>query len=365
MFYSIFINMKIILTERQLRVLNKFLITEGLNYSDPIIKVSKVGDTNYYNIYGFVNFSVTSSDLAPQEVIDAINVVEEKLKTDGYQAIGTNILTVYGGASNYLGGAMEADKKPSNPDRPFIKNLIPAVNVLPNYPGEKNREKNKGYAKSRAEVFKNALLKKYPLISGAKPPEIQSYIIDTGGLIDEKRNEELYPVPGQQATFTAQLAVKKLTPPPSLIKDKFTQTETYRTFGDEVGPDPVTINGKTVNMCKILTKNSYFVLENDYPDIGLSQFFAKITLVNPEKKLYTITPGSGGEFTKTQWIYVYWYLLNEVNNVKHGGKCEAIQYVQNLPSWLKTIDLSTLTFGAVNKDEENVLNKSKHDLVKK
>ena len=134
--------MKIILTERQLRVLNKFLITEGLNYSDPIIKVSKVGDTNYYNIYGFVNFSVTSSDLAPQEVIDAINVVEEKLKTDGYQAIGTNILTVYGGASNYLGGAMEADKKPSNPDRPFIKNLIPAVNVLPNYPGEKNREKN-------------------------------------------------------------------------------------------------------------------------------------------------------------------------------------------------------------------------------
>ena len=161
------------------------------------------------------------------------------------------------------------------------------------------------------------------------------------------------------------MSVKKLPSTPTLIKDKFTQTKTSRSKGTEVGPDPVIINGKTVNMCKILTKNSYFVLENDYPDIGLSQFFAKITLVNPEKKLYTITPGSGGEFTKTQWIYVYWYLLNEVNNVKHGGKCEAIQYVQNLPSWLKTIDLSTLTFGAVNKNEENVLDKSKHDLVKK
>jgi hypothetical protein len=327
--------------------------------------VSKVGNTNYYNIYGFVNFSVTSSALEPQEVIDAINAVETKLKTDGYQAIGTNLLTVYGGASNYLNGAMKADKKPSNPDMPFASNLIPSVNNLPSYPGEANKTKNLGYAKSRAEVFKNALLKKYPLIAGAKPPGIQSYIIDTGGLIDENRNEKLYPVPGQQATFTAQLSVKKLPSTPTLIKDKFTQTKTSRSKGTEVGPDPVIINGKTVNMCKILTKNSYFVLENDYPDIGLSQFFAKITLVNPEKKLYTITPGSGGEFTKTQWIYVYWYLLNEVNNVKHGGKCEAIQYVQNLPSWLKTIDLSTLTFGAVNKNEENVLDKNKHDLVKK
>ena len=353
------------ITERQLRGLNKILITEGLDYSDPIIQVSKVGNTNYYNIYGFVNFSVTSSALEPQEVIDAINAIETKLKTDGYQAIGTNLLTVYGGASNYLNGAMKADKKPSNPDMPFASNLIPSVNNLPSYPGEANKTKNLGYAKSRAEVFKNALLKKYPLIAGAKPPGIQSYIIDTGGLIDENRNEKLYPVPGQQATFTAQLSVKKLPSTPTLIKDKFTQTKTSRSKGTEVGPDPVIINGKTVNMCKILTKNSYFVLENDYPDIGLSQFFAKITLVNPEKKLYTITPGSGGEFTKTQWIYVYWYLLNEVNNVKHGGKCEAIQYVQNLPSWLKTIDLSTLTFGAVNKDEENVLNKSKHDLVKK
>ena len=357
--------MKIMITERQLRGLNKFLITEGLDYSDPIIQVSKVGNTNYYNIYGFVNFSVTSSALEPQEVIDAINAVETKLKTDGYQAIGTNLLTVYGGASNYLNGAMKADKKPSNPDMPFASNLIPSVNNLPSYPGEANKTKNLGYAKSRAEVFKNALLKKYPLIAGAKPPGIQSYIIDTGGLIDENRNKKLYPVPGQQATFTAQLSVKKLPSTPTLIKDKFTQTKTSRSKGTEVGPDPVIINGKTVNMCKILTKNSYFVLENDYPDIGLSQFFAKITLVNPEKKLYTITPGSGGEFTKTQWIYVYWYLLNEVNNVKHGGKCEAIQYVQNLPSWLKTIDLATLTFGAVNKNEENVLDKSKHDLVKK
>ena len=357
--------MKIMITERQLRGLNKILITEGLDYSDPIIQVSKVGNTNYYNIYGFVNFSVTSSALEPQEVIDAINAIETKLKTDGYQAIGTNLLTVYGGASNYLNGAMKADKKPSNPDMPFASNLIPSVNNLPSYPGEANKTKNLGYAKSRAEVFKNALLKKYPLIAGAKPPGIQSYIIDTGGLIDENRNEKLYPVPGQQATFTAQLSVKKLPSTPTLIKDKFTQTKTSRSKGTEVGPDPVIINGKTVNMCKILTKNSYFVLENDYPDIGLSQFFAKITLVNPEKKLYTITPGSGGEFTKTQWIYVYWYLLNEVNNVKHGGKCEAIQYVQNLPSWLKTIDLSTLTFGAVNKNEENVLDKTKHDLVKK
>jgi len=360
--------MKIMVTEQQLRVLNKFLITEGLDYSKPIIRVSKVGNTNYYNISGFVNFSVTSSNLAPQEVIDAINDVEQKLKTDGYQAIGTNILTVYGGASNYLSGAMKADKKPSNPGVPFTNNLIPAVNNLPSYPGEKNRDRNKGYAKSRAEVFKNALLKKYPLISGAKPPEIQSYIIDTGGLIDENRNEELYPVPGQQATFTAQLSVKKLPPPPSLIKDKFTQTETYRSFGNEVGPDPVIINGKTVNMCKILTKNTFFTLKNDYPNVGLSKFGAEIKLVDEKNRLYTITnstPGSGGEFTKTQWIYVYWYLLNEVNSSKHGGKCEAIQYVQNLPSWLKTIDLSTLTFGAVNKDEENVLDKSKHDLVKK
>ena len=34
--------MKIIITEQQLRGLNKFLITEGLDYSVPIIQASKV-----------------------------------------------------------------------------------------------------------------------------------------------------------------------------------------------------------------------------------------------------------------------------------------------------------------------------------
>jgi hypothetical protein len=347
---------KIIITEEEKKKIlqmhnskvNK-IINEALDYSVPIITSKNVGN-NYYNINGFVNFPVTSSEMEPKEVTNAIDNIVKKLESEGYQATGLSFLNVNGGASNYLNGAMTADKIPY-PNNPAI--LGPTVNNLTSYPGKDNREKNLKYATARGQVMKNALLKNFPPLPSAKISEPQAFIINTGGVIDENRDTKIYPVPGQIATFTAQLLVKPIEKPID-VKSKFEETKTKRQYTNEYGPEK-----EPGSMCKILAKNAWFELLTPIQDIGLNPFQVNIKIDNPKNRLYKIVNPKGKEFTTPEWIYIYWYLTNE-----EGLKCKSIQYVTNLPSWIKNIDLTKVNFGAVNAENEKVQDPSKHNLVK-
>lgn len=327
------------------------VLSEALNYSAPIITSENIGN-NYYKIDGFVSFPVTSSKMEPKEVTNAIDNIVKKLESEGYQATGLSFLNVNGGASNYLNGAMTADMIP-DPNNPAI--LVPTENNLTSYPGKDNREKNLGYAKLRGQVMKEALLKKFPPLQGAKTSEPpQAFIINTGGVIDENRDTKIYPVPGQIATFTAQLLVKPIQKPID-VKAKFTQTKTRRQYTNQVGPER-----EKGSICRILTQNTWFELLVPIQDIGLNPFRANIKIDDPKNELYKIIKPGGGEFTKPEWIYIYWYLTNEAN----GYTCKSIENVSNLPSWIKNVDLTKVNFGAVNAEQEKVQDPSRHNLAK-
>ena len=330
---------------------NRKILKEELDYTKPII-TSRSAGPNLYNIWGFVSFPVTGSEMEPKEITDAIDNIVKKLESEGYQATGVSVLNVAGGASNYLNGAMKADKTP-NANNPVV--LQPATNDLSSYPGEKNREKNLGYARARANVMKNALLRKFPPVQGAKISEPAAYIINTGGVIDEKRVRETYPVPGQQATFNAQLLVKKLPKPPISANELFKQTSSQRTVGTETGPDK-----DYFNICKILTKSTFLQQDRNLPEIGLGPFRANIKKTGP--KTWTVSKDGGGEFTRMEWIYIYFYFMNEAKGVHGNGNCTSVEHVTNLPDWVKKIDLEKVSFGAVNA-ESDAINKERHKNV--
>jgi hypothetical protein len=204
--------MKIMVTEQQLRVLNKFLITEGdIDFTKPYIVVTpaKLGEKTV-SIKGFITFSVASSEMAVNAVTTAINTILGDLKNKGYTTKGLSFLNIYGGASNYLGGAMKADKIMTNVEG-FLNSLKIAENNLPSYPGEANKTKNLGYAQARCQVLKNALIKNFPPTATAVIREPTSFVMDTGGVIDSKRDLTKYPVPGQMAMFAATVDIQPIT----------------------------------------------------------------------------------------------------------------------------------------------------------
>ncbi len=199
-------------TEQQLRVLNKFLITEGnIDFTKPYIVVTpaKLGET-YVRIKGFITFSVASSQMAVNAVTTAINTILGDLKNKGYTTKGLSFLNIYGGASNYLNGAMKADKIMTDAEG-FFNSLKIAENNLPSYPGEANKTKNLGYAQARCQVLKNALIKNFPPTATAVIKEPTSFVMDTGGVIDSKRDLTKYPVPGQMAMFAATVDIQPIT----------------------------------------------------------------------------------------------------------------------------------------------------------
>ena len=204
--------MKIMVTEEQLRVLNKFLITEGnIDFTKPYIVVTpaKLGDTNVH-IKGFITFSVASSEMAANAITTAINTILADLKTKGYTTKGLSFLNIFGGASNYLNGAMKADKIMTDAEG-FFNSVKVAENNLPSYPGEANKTKNLGYAQARCQVLKNALIKNFPPTATAEIKEPTSFVMDTGGVVDSKRDLTKYPVPGQMAMFTARVDINRIS----------------------------------------------------------------------------------------------------------------------------------------------------------
>ena len=199
-------------TEEQLRVLNKFLITEGnIDFTKPyiVVKPAKLGDTNVH-IKGFITFSVASSEMAANAITTAINTILADLKTKGYTTKGLSFLNIFGGASNYLNGAMKADKIMTDAEG-FFNSVKVAENNLPSYPGEANKTKNLGYAQARCQVLKNALIKNFPPTATAEIKEPTSFVMDTGGVVDSKRDLTKYPVPGQMAMFVAKVDIQPIT----------------------------------------------------------------------------------------------------------------------------------------------------------
>ena len=204
--------MKIMVTEEQLRVLNKFLITEGnIDFTKPyiVVKPAKLGDTNVH-IKGFITFSVASSEMAANAITTAINTILADLKTKGYTTKGLSFLNIFGGASNYLNGAMKADKIMTDAEG-FFNSVKVAENNLPSYPGEANKTKNLGYAQARCQVLKNALIKNFPPTATAEIKEPTSFVMDTGGVVDSKRDLTKYPVPGQMAMFVAKVDINRIS----------------------------------------------------------------------------------------------------------------------------------------------------------
>lgn len=201
-------------TEQQLRVLNKFLITEGnINFTKPYIVVTpaRLGET-YVRIKGFITFSVASAQMATNAVTAAINTILADLKNKGYSTKGLSFLNIYGGASNYLNGAMKADKIMTNVEGFFSSaSFKVAENNLPSYPGEGNIAKNLGYAQSRCAVLKNELIKNFPPTTTAEIREPTSFVMDTGGVVDSRRDLTKYPVPGQMAMFIAKVDIQPIT----------------------------------------------------------------------------------------------------------------------------------------------------------
>ncbi len=199
-------------TEQQLRVLNKFLITEGnIDFTKPYIVVipAKLGDKSV-SIRGFITFSVASSEMAANDVTAAINTILADLKNKGYSTKGLSFLNIMGGASNYLNGAMTADKIMTDVDG-FFTSVKTAENNLKSYPGESNKTKNLGYAQARCEVLKNALIENFTPTSTANIKEPTSFVMDTGGVVDSKRDLTKYPVPGQMAMFVAKVNIEPIT----------------------------------------------------------------------------------------------------------------------------------------------------------
>jgi hypothetical protein len=338
------------------KIFRRFLIGEALDFSKPIINSIPAEDKpNEHYVKGFITFDVTKSEVA-------INNAIQKIKTDldkkGLEVTGVMLVNVYGGASNYLNGPMNADFKNTNASDPFkIEKVGKSDKELS---GEKNRDKNLGYATSRGNALKDAILKAFP--SQGATSNVYARIMDTGGVIDEKRDVNLYPIPGQQAAFTLKLNVKQKEKeiPEFNAFDVFKQTESNRSgrAPSYYGSENIKIGGKDVLICKILSRNGNLGLKVDLPDIGLTKFQASISF-DKSSNMYKITNNNGKEFTKQQWTWIYWYLTNDE---KGNNNCKAIDYVE-LPSWLKSIDLSKVKFGATDKEHEFVHNKSKHDLV--
>ncbi len=335
------------------------VLLEGLDFSKPLITLNKTNskdNPNEYMVNGFISFDVTKSEIT---INNAIQKIKEDLDKQGIEMTNLLNVTVYGGASNYVDGPMNADYKNTDANDPF--KIEKVTNKYEGLSGEKNREKNLEYAKNRANSLKNVLIKEFP--SSNVIVQTYSRIMDTGGKIDEKRDTKLYPIPGQQATFKIKFNTKKKEKqtPPFDANEKFKQTESNRTSSDSsyYGSKTVKINNTNILMCKILTNNDTLGLKTDLPDIGLNPFQAEIKFDKTINK-YRITNKSGKQFTKMQLVWIYWYLINEENA---NMNCKALDYVV-LPSWIKTISLDKVTFGAMSKEYEFVHDKTKHNLVK-
>ena len=193
----------------------KKLIQEAENapFDQPIVTdvvMNKNGKSGRINMFGAFPVNITKSNAAQS----FIEIIRDKLKEkrqrqydDPNYAIVLDKMWVQGGASNYYktkDGKCEVVK----PEIAFTTNdwkkqSAPVLDKNVDYCG--NYEKDKELAQKRAENFVAYVKKAFPKLSGGNIvvkldsgyPKIKSYVVDTGGKLDNDRDKEKYPVPGQ------------------------------------------------------------------------------------------------------------------------------------------------------------------------
>lgn len=171
------------------------------------------------------NFGATkSSDQVYKEaLIELKKQIDTKLAESkiigNYEYNLVKVTKIIGTASNYYNGALKPTNYNSGSAIPSDKlNKEPYVN-LPGE-GDSNWNKNMGFAKNRWTNMLNYIRKNGSSLgfkvdsSLSDPSDIQSWIRDTGGCIDEKRDITKYEIPGQSVMVggTMKLEPIPLTP---------------------------------------------------------------------------------------------------------------------------------------------------------
>lgn len=340
------------------RLMGLDLITEGLDYSKPILNIGEEDKYGAIKISGFISFPNKITEANGTE--NLTKQIKSELEKRGYVPRKIKSLTATGGASNYFKGPTKAEvgKVDVNNPRKTIKMVYDTSNLSDDLKKtlDSRTETNKTFAEDRVNIFKDIILKN--LSNGKEPtypPNIKYRIYNTGGKIDEERVEETYPVPGQNVEFIIDLFVGK-KPINIVLNDIFKQTKSFRKpAGNPDNPGPNDGYGKDEKsgLCTILVKNADFGLAKNLPEYKLETFQAKL------KNNQIVRTDGGKEFSKIQWAWIKWYLQNDENR----WKCNILSKITNLPPYFDKINLENIGFGAVSKELEFVHDKSKHDNV--
>lgn len=170
-----------------------------------------------------------SSDEAYQDALSQLKqLVEDELSSkqlnDKYNLVLVRVNNVIGSASNYLNGPLQPTHRGGKPINSSILSSEPYVN-LPKE-GDRNWDKNKGYADSRWEnmvsyINNNGKSLGFGIGKDLKAPkETEFRITDTGGCTDEKRDSNKYKGPGQYVIVNGLIRLEKeVDPEIELLKD--------------------------------------------------------------------------------------------------------------------------------------------------
>jgi len=379
--------------------------TSRNDFSNPKLKIIernlKQNNPHTFTIRGFVSFPNTKTssgamngdaqmELIVKQIKDQLN---EYKKDYFYKGIvlgepKATIANFYGTASNSY-GTKDGKDIPVTPEKAFNKFWQSATNgkfFEPSLSGDyktadaKYKSGQQNIAKNRVETIKK-LIGNVISLDGAKI-NTNSYIMDTGGKVDENRDVEKYIVPGQSAFFGMGVEFPKLKKIEAAegmknARELFSQTKTHRDGGSsEADTKEYFETHKDDNgVCRLLTNNRSFGLTKTSEiakEFGLEPFEADIIKKGGGK--YTFQIKGGGDLTRQQWLYVMYYLENQ----ERHRKCKARSLV-TLPAKvtdsltkkefdseeLKTIDFTKITFpiGAVNDKYEFVHDKARHKNV--
>jgi len=211
--------------------------------NSPFIKVVEIRYTDENGKFGtggdiptIVNFHLRayfptagSSDEAYKDALSQLKqLVEDELSSkqlnDKYNLVLVRVNNVIGSASNYLNGPLQPTHRDGKPINSSTLSSEPYVN-LPKE-GDRNWDKNKGYADSRWEnmvsyINKNGKSLGFGIGKDLKAPKKTEFrISDTGGCTDEKRDSNKYKGPGQYVIVNGLIRLEKeVDPEIEILKD--------------------------------------------------------------------------------------------------------------------------------------------------
>lgn len=186
---------------------------------------STVPDNVRFRIIANFSSTKSSTQVYSEALTELKKLVDSKLKESkingNYDYNLVKVTKIIGSASNYLNGALKPTVDNNGKPIPPQKLEQPPYADLPGE-GNSNYEKNMGYAKSRWNNMLDFIRTKGNTLgftvdsSLSEPSQVQSWIKDTGGCIDEKRDVNKYKFPGQTVLVEGMM---KLIPKPPTEED--------------------------------------------------------------------------------------------------------------------------------------------------